>query len=94
MVCLPLPLEGAMFCTAWPGCVILAQTLQVFSKGSAEGITLSSEATQLCACVQAPFCSVSTQSDSSPWLQTPCVDKPLMSHSTVWASCYLIRVGR
>lgn len=51
MVCLPLPLEGAMLCTAWPGCVTLAQTLQIFSKGCAEGITLSSRShTALCLC--------------------------------------------
>lgn len=38
-----------MLCTAWLGCVTLAQTLQVFSKGSAEGITLSSRShTVLC----------------------------------------------
>lgn len=51
MVCLPLPLEGAMLCTAWPGCVTLAQTLQVLSEGCAEGIILSCRShIVLCLC--------------------------------------------
>lgn len=95
MVCLPLPLEGAMQCTAWPGCVTLAQTLQVFSKECAEGITLSSRNhTVLCLCAGPSSVLFPPSQIPHSGCRSPCADKLLMPHSTMWDSCYLIRVGR